>query len=246
MGGRRGRRGRQGRQGRRGWRQGRGGLQGGGARRRNTLSGGHPDPKPKPNPNPILNPYPYPNQGYDSSGDELARENEEEEGDEEDEEEGDDEDGDNGDGLPRVEGGKGGKGGVRARRCGQCAGCLITVADSCGECSACRNMVRFGGPGTCKQCCVHRQCSALTLTPMRPKTSGEAETEVGRAPTLTAPKELEAAMQEDEATREVWAAAKAVAKAGVETERTLHGWRIWYEGPTYLLNSRYVAVVVGA
>ena len=30
-------------------------------------------------------------------------------------------------------------------------------------------------------------------------------------------------------TREVWAAAKAVAKAGVETERTLHGWRMWYE-----------------
>ena len=36
-------------------------------------------------------------------------------------------------------------------------------------------------------------------------------------------------MQEDEVTREVWAAAKAVAQAAVETERTLHGWRVWYE-----------------
>jgi hypothetical protein len=36
-------------------------------------------------------------------------------------------------------------------------------------------------------------------------------------------------MQEDEVTREVWAAAKEVAKAAVETERTLHGWRVWCE-----------------
>ena len=84
-------------------------------------------------------------------------------------------------------GGGGGGGGVRARRCGQCAGCLVT--DHCGACPACRNMVRFGGPGTAKQCCVHRKCSA-PLPPSVPgggaaggrqrHDSGEAETEATR------------------------------------------------------------------
>ena len=78
-------------------------------------------------------------------------------------------------------GGGGGGGGVRARRCGQCAGCLVT--EHCGACPACRNMVRFGGPGTAKQCCVHRKCSAPILPSAaggggrQRHDSGEAETE---------------------------------------------------------------------
>ena len=36
-------------------------------------------------------------------------------------------------------------------------------------------------------------------------------------------------------TREIWEVAKAVAKDAVETERTLHGWRVWYEHPTVTL-----------
>ena len=52
---------------------------------------------------------------------------------------------------------------------------------------------------------------------------------VCRASSARAPKELEAELQEDEATREIWAAAKAVQKAGVAVDRTLFGWRIWIE-----------------
>ena len=65
---------------------------------------------------------------------------------------------------PRVGGGGGGGGsggGVRARRCGLCAGCQ--VKDHCGECRACKNMPRFGGPGTAKQCCVRRKCANPVL-----------------------------------------------------------------------------------
>ena len=51
----------------------------------------------------------------------------------------------------------GGSGGRRASRCGHCAGC---TRKSCGECKACKNMPRFGGPGTFKQCCERRKCEA--------------------------------------------------------------------------------------
>ena len=58
-------------------------------------------------------------------------------------------------------GGGGGGGGVRARRCGLCTGCQ--VKGHCGECRACKNMPRFGGPGTAKQCCVRRKCANPVL-----------------------------------------------------------------------------------
>ncbi|XP_065920475.1 uncharacterized protein [Dysidea avara] len=43
----------------------------------------------------------------------------------------------------------------RSRRCGECIGC--TSVD-CQKCSACQDMVKYGGPGKKKQCCVNRRC----------------------------------------------------------------------------------------
>ena len=37
------------------------------------------------------------------------------------------------------------------------------IKDHCGECWACKNMPRFGGPGTAKQCCVRRKCANPVL-----------------------------------------------------------------------------------
>ena len=78
---------------------------------------------------------------------------------------------------------------------------------------------------------LERKGTLPSPSPSNPtKQPDQARTwQVCRAPSARAPQALEAAMQEDEVTREVWAAAKAVAQAAVETERTLHGWRVWYE-----------------
>jgi hypothetical protein len=46
----------------------------------------------------------------------------------------------------------------RRRRCGECTGCLT---ESCGECHFCKDMVKFGGPGTLRQPCLKRVCHAL-------------------------------------------------------------------------------------
>lgn len=45
--------------------------------------------------------------------------------------------------------------GVRKNRCGVCEPCLAT---DCRSCVFCKNMKKYGGTGTFKQCCVRRRC----------------------------------------------------------------------------------------
>ena len=42
----------------------------------------------------------------------------------------------------------------RKRRCGVCDVCQ---QPDCGECRACKDMVKFGGTGKAKQCCINRR-----------------------------------------------------------------------------------------
>lgn len=53
-----------------------------------------------------------------------------------------------------------GKVGPRRRRCGVCEVCQMA---DCGECVSCKDMVKFGGTGRSKQCCVHRRCPNLAV-----------------------------------------------------------------------------------
>ncbi|XP_064486313.1 DNA (cytosine-5)-methyltransferase PliMCI-like [Ornithodoros turicata] len=46
-------------------------------------------------------------------------------------------------------------GSKRKNRCGRCEACL---ASDCMECVFCRNMKKYGGSGTFKQCCIRRRC----------------------------------------------------------------------------------------
>ena len=39
-----------------------------------------------------------------------------------------------------------------------CPGCST---DECGKCVYCLDMVKYGGPGRKKRCCINRQCNAL-------------------------------------------------------------------------------------
>ncbi|KAL1420433.1 hypothetical protein MTO96_024257 [Rhipicephalus appendiculatus] len=48
----------------------------------------------------------------------------------------------------------------RKNRCGLCEACL---ASECKVCMFCRNMKKYGGPGTFKQCCVRRRCQQRHL-----------------------------------------------------------------------------------
>lgn len=50
-----------------------------------------------------------------------------------------------------------GRGGPKKKRaaCGHCQQC---EAADCRECSACKDMVKYGGPGTSKQKCEKRRC----------------------------------------------------------------------------------------
>lgn len=47
----------------------------------------------------------------------------------------------------------------RRVRCRKCAPCQ---SDDCGLCINCRDMVKFGGPGTKKQSCLARQCMSVS------------------------------------------------------------------------------------
>ena len=49
---------------------------------------------------------------------------------------------------------------LKRRRCGACEACLET---DCGECTNCKNMIKFGGPGTSKQACVKRRCPNMEI-----------------------------------------------------------------------------------
>ncbi|GMH68487.1 hypothetical protein TrRE_jg12733, partial [Triparma retinervis] len=49
----------------------------------------------------------------------------------------------------------GGGGATRMVRCRECNACN---SEDCGKCSACKDKVKFGGPGRLKQCCKRRIC----------------------------------------------------------------------------------------
>jgi len=48
----------------------------------------------------------------------------------------------------------------RRKRCGVCEVCQ---QPDCGKCKSCRDMVKFGGPGRKKQCCVERRCPYMAV-----------------------------------------------------------------------------------
>jgi len=60
--------------------------------------------------------------------------------------------------------------GKKKKRCQACAACLTP---DCGACKHCMDKPIFGGPGTQKQCCIHRRC----LHPILPEIEAEAEAE---------------------------------------------------------------------
>ncbi|GLV37979.1 Lysine demethylase 2 [Carabus blaptoides fortunei] len=49
---------------------------------------------------------------------------------------------------------------VRRTRCGVCATCQLP---DCGSCSSCRDKIKFGGKGRCKQACIRRRCPNLAI-----------------------------------------------------------------------------------
>ena len=60
----------------------------------------------------------------------------------------------------------------RRQRCNCCSGC---IAKECGRCSACRDKVKFGGPGRLRQCCVNRKCvKIVSRLPITVPTKGIA------------------------------------------------------------------------
>jgi hypothetical protein len=46
----------------------------------------------------------------------------------------------------------------KLERCGKCSPCKM---EDCGECEACKDKKKFGGTGTLKQSCIHRNCENL-------------------------------------------------------------------------------------
>ena len=48
----------------------------------------------------------------------------------------------------------------RSQRCGECIPCK---SKDCQKCSACQDMVKYGGPGKKKQCCINRRCVGTDL-----------------------------------------------------------------------------------
>ena len=54
----------------------------------------------------------------------------------------------------------------RKRRCGRCHEC---TTQDCGACSNCKDMKRFGGPGTKKKACIRRSCQSHIATGMYTK-----------------------------------------------------------------------------
>ena len=54
--------------------------------------------------------------------------------------------------------------------------CVACQLPDCGACSACKDMVKFGGSGRSKQCCVHRRCSVMVIGEVDDEEEVEAET----------------------------------------------------------------------
>ena len=65
-------------------------------------------------------------------------------------------------------------------RCQKCSPC---TRDDCGECEACKDKKKFGGTGTMKQSCIHRNCESLKEMVVKakrgrpPKQKKEVETQ---------------------------------------------------------------------
>ena len=57
---------------------------------------------------------------------------------------------------------------IRRIRCKVCEAC---TSDDCRECVFCKDMRKYGGPGTMKQTCIKRRC----LNPILPSTAGASE-----------------------------------------------------------------------
>ena len=50
---------------------------------------------------------------------------------------------------------------TKKRRCGQCEGCK---KEDCGECKYCLDKPKFGGPGTIRKKCRHKECSQMIIS----------------------------------------------------------------------------------
>ncbi len=50
--------------------------------------------------------------------------------------------------------------GVKRKRCGECEGCS---RDDCGKCKHCRDMRKFGGPGSLKKPCALKKCKVMKV-----------------------------------------------------------------------------------
>ena len=51
---------------------------------------------------------------------------------------------------------------VERRRRVRCHHCEPCTRDDCGECKYCKDMKKFGGTGISKQCCLSKQCLAVS------------------------------------------------------------------------------------
>lgn len=99
---------------------------------------------------------------------------------------------------------------ARRKRCGVCEACQSA---DCGKCRACKDMVKFGGTGRQKQCCLERRCLN--------KVFQEAEEDDGDTEEMEDELDRKAAQAEAPATRKTarrggsdvrWADDKPVAK----------------------------------
>lgn len=52
---------------------------------------------------------------------------------------------------------------VERRRRVRCHRCEPCTRDDCGECKYCKDMKKFGGTGISKQCCLSKQCLAVSV-----------------------------------------------------------------------------------
>ncbi|XP_037079530.1 DNA (cytosine-5)-methyltransferase 1-like [Pollicipes pollicipes] len=64
------------------------------------------------------------------------------------------------------------KQGPRRTRCGVCEACQ---QPDCGDCKHCRDMVKFGGSGRSKQCCINRRCPNMAIEEAEDSDGGEDE-----------------------------------------------------------------------
>ena len=57
----------------------------------------------------------------------------------------------------------------------------------CGQCTACKDMIKFGGSGRSKQCCVHRRLlmpSSVSVTPSNTSVLTSSLPHITRCPNM--------------------------------------------------------------